>query len=148
MNMSVNMSVDKQDPTKDDRDSEDSMESSPEGEIPPVTTTQQNQQPKRKGGRKPVSLSRPTTRCMCLISCNRHHWLRPTLTWTSDIRNVGGEEAEEPSGPGRLPGAANRVHQAARGSHPHARAAPRQSSGRSPPGSRRVLDAALQELAA
>ncbi|KAK0622844.1 hypothetical protein B0T14DRAFT_425401 [Immersiella caudata] len=48
------MSVDKQDPTKDDRDSEDSMGSSPEGEAPPVTTTQENQQPKRKGGRKPI----------------------------------------------------------------------------------------------
>jgi hypothetical protein len=52
--MSEKMSVDKQDPTKDDRDSEDSMGSSPEGEAPPVTTTQENQQPKRKGGRKPV----------------------------------------------------------------------------------------------
>lgn len=46
------MSVDKQDPTKDD--SEDSMGSSPEGEAPPVTATQENQQPKRKGGRKPI----------------------------------------------------------------------------------------------
>jgi len=119
MNMSVNMSVDKQDPTKDDRDSEDSMESSPEGEAPPVTAAQENQQPKRKGGRKPVCLSRSTTGCMCLISCILPRWLRPTLTRTADIRNVGGEEAEEPSGSGRLPGTANRVHQAARGGHPH-----------------------------
>ncbi|KAK3368236.1 hypothetical protein B0H63DRAFT_534362 [Podospora didyma] len=47
------MSVDTHDPTKDE--SEDSMESSPEGEeAPPTTTTQENQQPKRKGGRKPI----------------------------------------------------------------------------------------------
>ncbi|KAK0645851.1 hypothetical protein B0T16DRAFT_457842 [Cercophora newfieldiana] len=50
--MSEKMSVDKQDPSKDD--SEDSMGSSPEGEAPPVTATQENQQPKRKGGRKPI----------------------------------------------------------------------------------------------
>jgi len=50
--MSEKMSVDKHDPTKDD--SEESMESSPEGEAPPAATTQENQQPKRKGGRKPV----------------------------------------------------------------------------------------------
>ncbi|KAK1756268.1 hypothetical protein QBC47DRAFT_401163 [Echria macrotheca] len=48
------MSVDKQDPTKEESD--ESMESSPEGEAPPVAnnTTQENQQPKRKGGRKPI----------------------------------------------------------------------------------------------
>ncbi|KAK3369194.1 hypothetical protein B0T24DRAFT_533659 [Lasiosphaeria ovina] len=46
------MSVDTHDPTKDE--SEDSMESSPEGDVPPTTTTQENQQPKRKGGRKPI----------------------------------------------------------------------------------------------
>ncbi|KAK0710879.1 hypothetical protein B0H67DRAFT_601743 [Lasiosphaeris hirsuta] len=51
--MSEKMSIDKLDPTKDD--SEDSgMESSPEGEAPPAATTQENQQPKRKGGRKPI----------------------------------------------------------------------------------------------
>ncbi len=52
--MSDKMSVDKNDPSKDD--SEDSMESSPEGEVPPAPAQQQaeNQQPKRKGGRKPV----------------------------------------------------------------------------------------------
>src|SRR5690242_7623774 len=51
--MSDNMSVDKKDPKED---SEDSMESSPEGEAPPAPPQQQteNQQPKRKGGRKPV----------------------------------------------------------------------------------------------
>lgn len=54
--MSEKMSVDKQDPTKED--SEASMESSPEGENPPVNTTQENQQPKRKGGRKPVRNTR------------------------------------------------------------------------------------------
>ncbi|KAK3302567.1 uncharacterized protein B0T15DRAFT_562471 [Chaetomium strumarium] len=48
------MSVDKKDPSKDD--SEDSMESSPEGEAPPAPPQQpaENQQPKRKGGRKPI----------------------------------------------------------------------------------------------
>ncbi|KAK4106185.1 hypothetical protein N658DRAFT_482110 [Parathielavia hyrcaniae] len=49
------MSVDKKDPSKED--SEDSMESSPEGEIPAVPLQQQadsQQQPKRKGGRKPI----------------------------------------------------------------------------------------------
>lgn len=53
--MSEKMSVDKQDPTKDDRESEESMESSPEGEAPPAANTaQESQQPKRKGGRKPI----------------------------------------------------------------------------------------------
>lgn len=52
--MSDKMSVDKKDPSKDD--SEDSMESSPEGEVPSAAPAQhaENQQPKRKGGRKPV----------------------------------------------------------------------------------------------
>ncbi|KAK4155183.1 hypothetical protein C8A00DRAFT_42149 [Chaetomidium leptoderma] len=47
------MSVDKKDPKED---SEDSMESSQEGEAPPAPPQQQteNQQPKRKGGRKPI----------------------------------------------------------------------------------------------
>ncbi|KAK3322604.1 hypothetical protein B0H66DRAFT_472986 [Apodospora peruviana] len=46
------MSVDKHDPTKEE--SEDSMDSSPEGEAPPTSTPLENQQPKRKGGRKPI----------------------------------------------------------------------------------------------
>ncbi|KAK4240575.1 hypothetical protein C8A03DRAFT_41893 [Achaetomium macrosporum] len=52
--MSDKMSVDKKDPTKDD--SEESMESSPDGEAPPAPPQQpaENQQPKRKGGRKPI----------------------------------------------------------------------------------------------
>lgn len=50
--MTEKMSVDQQDPAKDD--SEESMGSSPEGEAPPATATQENQQPKRKGGRKPI----------------------------------------------------------------------------------------------
>jgi hypothetical protein len=51
--MSDKMSVDKKDPPKEE--SEESMESSPEGEAPPAPPTQtENQQPKRKGGRKPV----------------------------------------------------------------------------------------------
>jgi hypothetical protein len=50
--MAEKMSIDKLDPTKDE--SEDSMDSSPEGDAPPTATTQENQQPKRKGGRKPV----------------------------------------------------------------------------------------------
>lgn len=56
--MADNMSIDKQDPTKEERESEDSMESSPEGEAPATAAAQENQQPKRKGGRKPV--------CECL----------------------------------------------------------------------------------
>jgi hypothetical protein len=57
--MSDKMSVDKNDPTKED--SEESMESSPEGEAPSAPPQQQteNQQPKRKGGRKPVRLQEP-----------------------------------------------------------------------------------------
>ena len=50
------MSIDDHDPTKDDDQSEDSMDSSPEGEAPSNVTPQENQQPKRKGGRKPVCL--------------------------------------------------------------------------------------------
>ena len=53
--MSDKMSVDKKDPPKED--SEESMESSPEGEeVPSAAPAQhaENQQPKRKGGRKPV----------------------------------------------------------------------------------------------
>ncbi|KAH6624214.1 hypothetical protein B0J18DRAFT_171173 [Chaetomium sp. MPI-SDFR-AT-0129] len=52
--MSDKMSVDKKDPSKDD--SEESMESSPEGEVPSAPPQQQaeSQQPKRKGGRKPI----------------------------------------------------------------------------------------------
>lgn len=52
--MSDKMSVDKKDPPKED--SEESMESSPEGEAPAAPPQQQveSQQPKRKGGRKPV----------------------------------------------------------------------------------------------
>jgi hypothetical protein len=53
--MSDKMSVDKKDPPKED--SEESMESSPEGEeVPSAPPAQhaENQQPKRKGGRKPV----------------------------------------------------------------------------------------------
>ncbi|KAK3905093.1 hypothetical protein C8A05DRAFT_13069 [Staphylotrichum tortipilum] len=48
------MSVDKNDPSKED--SEDSMESSPEGDAPAAPPQQQaeSQQPKRKGGRKPI----------------------------------------------------------------------------------------------
>ncbi|SPQ22702.1 1ebd752f-bab6-494b-a9a2-7fbaa6453d8a [Thermothielavioides terrestris] len=48
------MSVDKKDPTKED--SEESMDSSPEGDAAPAPPLQQseNQQPKRKGGRKPI----------------------------------------------------------------------------------------------
>lgn len=56
--MADKMSIDKQNPTKEERESEreDSMDSSPEGEAPAATNTaQENQQPKRKGGRKPVS---------------------------------------------------------------------------------------------
>lgn len=59
--MADKMSIDKKDPTKDD--SEDSVGSSPEGEPGPASNSnaagnaaQENQQPKRKGGRKPVSL--------------------------------------------------------------------------------------------
>ena len=56
--MAEKMSVDKLEPAKEERESEDSMESSPEGEgeAPAATATQENQQPKRKGGRKPVCL--------------------------------------------------------------------------------------------
>ncbi|KAK3682742.1 hypothetical protein B0T22DRAFT_444915 [Podospora appendiculata] len=46
------MSVDQLDPTKEESD--DSMDSSPEGEAPTTATAQENQQPKRKGGRKPI----------------------------------------------------------------------------------------------
>ena len=54
------MSIDSKNPVKDD--SEESVGSSPEGEPGPANnTTQENQQPKRKGGRKPVSFSRPPT---------------------------------------------------------------------------------------
>jgi len=52
--MADNMSIDKQDPTKEERESDDSMGSSPEGEAPTTAAAQENQQPKRKGGRKPV----------------------------------------------------------------------------------------------
>ncbi|KAK4231530.1 hypothetical protein QBC38DRAFT_354265 [Podospora fimiseda] len=46
------MSIDKN-PPKDD--TEDSMDSSPEGDMAPVAPAQaENQQPKRKGGRKPI----------------------------------------------------------------------------------------------
>ncbi len=64
--MSEKMSVYKQDPTKED--SEESMESSPEGEAPPAATThQENQQPKRKGGRKPV--------CFYPYSSEQRHYM-------------------------------------------------------------------------
>ncbi len=53
--MAEKMSIDDHDPTKDDQ-SEDSMDSSPEGDAPLNVTPQENQQPKRKGGRKPVCL--------------------------------------------------------------------------------------------
>ncbi|KAM7186905.1 hypothetical protein V8F20_011186 [Naviculisporaceae sp. PSN 640] len=48
------MSIDKRDPTKEE--SEDSRCSSPENEAPAAAagTAQENQQPKRKGGRKPI----------------------------------------------------------------------------------------------
>ncbi|AEO58143.1 hypothetical protein MYCTH_101394 [Thermothelomyces thermophilus ATCC 42464] len=48
------MSVDKKDPPKEE--TEESMGSSPEGEVPAAPPQQQteNQQPKRKGGRKPI----------------------------------------------------------------------------------------------
>ncbi len=51
------MSVDKNDPSKED--SEESMESSPEGDAPVAPPQQQaeSQQPKRKGGRKPVCVN-------------------------------------------------------------------------------------------
>lgn len=49
------MSIDKLDPPKEE--SEESMGSSPEAEAPATATPQENQQPKRKGGRKPVGFS-------------------------------------------------------------------------------------------
>ncbi|KAK4667998.1 uncharacterized protein QC764_702810 [Podospora pseudoanserina] len=54
--MSDKMSVDKKDPPKDDHSEVESMASSPEGEAPPNNAPAQaeNQQPKRKGGRKPI----------------------------------------------------------------------------------------------
>ncbi|KAM7219882.1 hypothetical protein V8F06_004737 [Rhypophila decipiens] len=54
--MTDKMSIDKLDPTKEERESEESMDSSPEAEAPAATgtTAQENQQPKRKGGRKPI----------------------------------------------------------------------------------------------
>jgi hypothetical protein len=48
------MSIDSKDPAKEE--SEESPRSSPEGEAGPANNTQENQAPKRKGGRKPVSL--------------------------------------------------------------------------------------------
>ena len=53
--MADNMSIDKHDPTKDDHSDGESIDSSPDGEGPTGTTPQETQQPKRKGGRKPVS---------------------------------------------------------------------------------------------
>jgi hypothetical protein len=57
------MSVDKKDASKED--SEDSMGSSPEGDAPAAPPQQQaeNQQPKRKGGRKPVRCKGFAGRC-------------------------------------------------------------------------------------
>lgn len=47
------MSIDKKDPSKDDSGDE-SVGSSPEGDAGPSGNQQENQQPKRKGGRKPI----------------------------------------------------------------------------------------------
>jgi len=96
--MSEKMSVDKHDPTKDD--SEESMESSPEGEAPPAATAQENQQPKRKGGRKPV----------CSCKSRAHHPLhtytlvapQQGLTEATDLRDIGGKKTAEPTGSGSV----------------------------------------------
>jgi hypothetical protein len=50
--MAEKMSIDKKDPVKDD--SEESVGTSPEADAPATTAPQENQAPKRKGGRKPV----------------------------------------------------------------------------------------------
>jgi len=51
--MAEKMSIDKKDPIKED--SEESPGSSPEAEQGQANNALENQQPKRKGGRKPVS---------------------------------------------------------------------------------------------
>jgi hypothetical protein len=51
--MAEKMSIDNNDPIKEDSD--ESLGSSPEAEQP-TQNAQENQQPKRKGGRKPVSI--------------------------------------------------------------------------------------------
>lgn len=72
--MSEKMSVDKQDPAKDHHESDESMDSSPEAETHPATANataanasngnstggapQEPQLPKRKGGRKPVRITK------------------------------------------------------------------------------------------
>lgn len=48
------MSIDSLDPTRNDQSDLESIGSSPEGDLPPANTPQENQQPKRKGGRKPI----------------------------------------------------------------------------------------------
>ncbi len=52
--MAEKMSIDSHDPTHDDQSDGESLGSSPEGEAATTSTPQENQQPKRKGGRKPV----------------------------------------------------------------------------------------------
>ncbi|KAH8879122.1 hypothetical protein GQ53DRAFT_672715 [Thozetella sp. PMI_491] len=52
--MAEKMSIDTEDPTRHDQSDGESLGSSPEGEAPSTTTPQENQQPKRKGGRKPI----------------------------------------------------------------------------------------------
>ena len=56
--MADKMSIDKKDSVKEDSD--ESIDSSPEAEqCQAALNTQEGQQPKRKGGRKPVSSTRP-----------------------------------------------------------------------------------------
>lgn len=67
---SETMSIDKKDPVKED--SEESIGSSPEGEEGQANPTQETQQPKRKGGRKPVRFG------LCALCFPFHvipHWL-------------------------------------------------------------------------
>lgn len=54
--MAEKMSIDKLDSTKDDS-VDDSMDSSPEETAPVPGNNLENQQPKRKGGRKPVCIT-------------------------------------------------------------------------------------------
>lgn len=68
------------------------------------------QQPKRKGGRKPVS---PPRAAFISVPEPEH-----PLTFILDLCYLGGAQATEQTGSGRLPGAQDRVYQAARGHHP------------------------------
>lgn len=88
--MDEKMSIDKKEDMREA--SVDSMESTPEADAGPPNQ-EHTEQPKRKGGRKPVC---NTSRRYCA-------WQTVADFFCLDIRHLRGAQAAEPTGPGGFP---------------------------------------------